>query len=256
MVFNDTTLKNGILQNCELLLDLGDTGITGNTILKAQFTNLVNRAYDNIVSQILQNEGDWVWDDSAYNTFPIGTTTLVDGQSDYGLPRAYDGTTGSQDESSFIRLITVNILDAGGKYQTVYPITETMVGTPLETIFNTSGFPKWYKLFDRSLVLYPAPLAAQVTLANGLKVFFQRDKVDFVVGDTSKQPGFPSIYHYLLALEASETWAAIKGMKQLSFVQQKKTEFMHNLGWGITNQNKDVRQRIRPYISTHNSIRE
>jgi len=254
MVFSDTSLKNGILQTCELLLDLGDTGITGNSTLKAQFTNLVNRAYDNVVSQILQNEGDYTWDDSIYTTFPIGTTTLIDNQSDYALPVA--GSPGSTDVSSFLRLIKVNVLDKNGYYQTVYPISESMVEAPLENTFYVKGFPRWYKLEAQSLFLYPAPDATQVTTTAGLKVFFQRDKEDFVVGDTTRQPGFPSIYHYLLPLEASEAWAAIKGMRQLPFIQQKKAEFIHNLGWGIANQNKDQRQRLIPLVSRRNSVRE
>lgn len=256
MKFSDTTNKNGIIQTCETLLDLGDTGISGNTTLLAQFTNLINRAYDNTIAQILKNSGDWVWDDSLYTTFPIGMANLVQSQSDYVLPRAYDGSIGSTDESSILRLIEVSVKDLGGNYQTLYPISETMVEAPLETTFPDSGFPKYYKLFDRSVILYPPPSSTQVTLTNGLKITFQRDKVDFITSDTTRQPGFPSIYHYLIPLEASEMWAAIKGMKQFTFLQQKKAEFQANLGWGIANQNKDARQRLRPYSATHNSIRE
>lgn len=232
----------------ELLLDLGDTGITSNTVLKAQMTNLVNRSYDNVVSQILQNEGDYTWDDYNNADFPIGSTNLVttpgSEQSDYALPVA--GVSPGDNASTFLRLIKAQVKDANGYYQNLKAVSETMTDTPLETLFSVAGFPKFYKQLGNSVFLYPAPLAAQVTAVNGLKLFFQRDKVDFVVGDTTKQPGFPSIYHYLLPLEASETWAAIKGMKQLAFIQQKKAEFMKNLGWGIANANKDIRQRIQP----------
>ena len=260
MTFSNTSTKNGIVQTIELLLDLGDTGISGNSTLLAQFTNLINRAYDNVVSQILQNEGDYTWDDSVYSTFPIATTNLVTTpgaeQSDYYLPVANDGSVGSSDLSSFLRLIKVNILDAGGNWQTVNPISESMSQMPLENVFQNAGFPKWYKVLGTSIFLYPAPLAGQVTATAGLKLFFQRDKVEFLSSDTTRQPGFPSIYHYLLPLEASETWAAIKGMRQLAFIQQKKAEFTHNLGWGIANKNKDQRQRLRAFVTGHNSIRE
>lgn len=260
MQFSDTSLQQGIIQTCELLLDLGNGGISGNNNLLAQFVNLVNRANDNVISQILQMEGDWVFDDSVYTTFPIATSNLVttpgSEQSDYLLPKAYDGSQGSQNSASFLRLIKVNVMDAGGNYQTVYPISESMVEDPLETTFKNAGFPRYYKLFKRSVFLYPAPLASQVTATNGIKIFFQRDKVDFTSSDTTRQPGFPSIYHYLLPLEASEAWAAIKGMKQLPFIQQKKAEFIHNLGWGITNQNKDVRQRIINIASRRNNAWE
>lgn len=256
MKFSDTTNKNGIIQTCELLLDLGDTGISSNSTLLAQFTNLVNRAFDNVASQIMQNEGDYTWDDFNYTDFPIATTSLVttagSEQSDYALPIAAT----SADASTFLRIIKINILDAGGNWQTIYPISESMVEQPLENIFKNAGMPKYYKQLSNSIVLYPAPLASQVTATNGLKIFFQRDKKDFTTSDTTAQPGFPSIYHYLLPLEASEAWAAIKGMRQLPFIQQKKAEFIHNLGWGISNRNKDQRQRIISISSRRNSVRE
>lgn len=256
MKYSDTTNKTGIIQTCELLLDIGDTGISGNSTLLAQFTNLVNKSFDNVVSYIMQNEGDYTWDDFNYSDFPIATTNLIttlgSEQSDYTLPIAAT----SADGSTFLRLIKVNVLDTAGNWQTLYPISESMVENPLETTFKPAGFPRYYKQLSNSIVLYPAPAASQVTSTAGLKVFFQRDKVDFVASDTTKQPGFPSIYHYLLPLEASETWAAIKGMKQLGFIQQKKAEFMHNLGWGIANRNKDQRQRLISISSRRNSAYE
>lgn len=225
-----------------MLLDLGDGGISGNAVLLAQFCNLINRAYDNVVSQILQNEGDYTWDDYNNVDFPIGTTNLIALQPDYTLPTS----SPTSDASTFLRLIKVQVADANGSYYNLRAVSETMTPQALETQFQTPGAPKFYKLLGNSIFLYPTPAAGQVTLIGGLKIYFQRDKVDFLVTDTTKQPGFPSIYHYLLALEASETWAAIKGLKQLTFIQQKKAEFMHNLGWGTANKNKDVRQIIRP----------
>jgi hypothetical protein len=256
MVYSDTTNKNGLVQTCELLLDLGDTGISGNATLLAQFTNLINRSYDNVCSLILQNEGDYTWDDSNYTDFPIATTDLVttvgSEQSDYTLPIASAGKS----VNTFLRLIKVNVKDAGGHWYTLYPISESRTEAPLENLFEQPGSPKYYKTLASSIILYPAPLADTVTSTGGLKLFFQRDKANFVSTDTSKEPGFPSIYHYLLALEASEAWAAIKGMRQLQFLIAKKAEFIHNLGWGIANRNKDQRQRIISVMSARNSIRE
>lgn len=257
MQFSNTSLKNGIIQSCELLLDLGDAGISGNSTLLAQFTNLINNdAYDDVIAEILRNSGDYNWDDSNYTSFPVGTTNLVvtagSEQSDYALPTAYDGTAGSSDASSFLRLTGVKVKDAAGILQKLDPIGERSFVQPLENIFQTPGFPKWYRLFGSSIVLYPAPLASMVTATAGLRLEFSRDKIDFVVGDTTKQPGFPSIYHYLLPLIASETWAAIKGMRQLNFITQKKTRFMQNLGWGIANKNKDLPQRITSAQSRRN----
>lgn len=241
MQFSVTTgEKNGIIQACELLLDVGDGGISGDSTLLKQFTLLANKSYDNIIAQILENAGDYVWDDSNYTDFPIATLNLVDGQQDYPLPVA---TTGS-DVSTFLRLIGVQVLDTSARYRKVYKLTRDDYETPLETQFYDKGFPKGYRELDSSIFLYPPVDQTQVTLTAGLQMLFQRDKIDFLSTDTTKQPGFPSIYHYLLPLEMSEAWAAIKKLGQLQFIQQKKAEFIHNLGWGMSNRNKDQRQRL------------
>lgn len=254
MVYSDTSLKNGILQTCELLLDFNDGDITGNSTLKAQFTNLLNNdAYDDVIAEILKNEGTWLWDDFNETTskLPVAmqdlTTTPGSEVSAYALPNGASASgSASSDASSFLRLIKVQVKDASGKYQNLLPIDESQSDQPLETVFYNPGMPKYYDQVGTSVILYPAPLAASVTATNGLKITFQRDKVDFVVADTTKQPGFPSIYHMLLPLIMSETWAAIKGMKQLPFITAKKLRFMQNLGWGVANRNKDLPQRITP----------
>lgn len=247
---------NGIIQTCELLLDVGDAGISGNATLLKQFTNLLNKSYDNVVAQILQNEGDYTWDDYSYtSSFPVATTTLVANQSDYLFPVA--GSPGATTAASFLRLIKVMVKDANGNYQSLQLITETMMEQPLETAFATAGFPRFYKPLGNSIFLYPAPATGSVTMATGLKMYFQRDKVEFAsTGADTKEPGFPSIYHYLLPLEMSETWAAIKGMSQLQFIQIKKAEFTKNLGWGVANMNKNQRQRITPVRRAFNNSYE
>ncbi len=260
MVFSDTTNKNGIIQTCELLLDLGDAGITGNTVLFKQFTNLINNdAYDDVIAEILKNEGTWLWDDfnEGNSKLPVATqnltTTAGSEVSNYALPTgASNSGSASSDASSFLRLVKVQVKDAAGYYQNLLPIDEGAFNQPLETVFFNPGFPRYYDQVGTSLILYPAPLAASVTATNGLKVTFQRDKVDFTTADTTKQPGFPSIYHYLLPLITSETWAGIKGMRQLPFLNAKKAKFYQNLGWGIANRNKDLKQNITSAQSRHN----
>lgn len=260
MTFSDTTNKNGIIQTMELLLDLGDTGISGNSILFKQMTNLINNdAYDDVIAEILKNEGSWTWDDfnEGNALLPVATQNLsvVAGSevSNYALPTAAsNGGGGSSDASSFLRLIKVQVKDATGYFQNLIPIDEGAFLVPLETLFFSPGFPKYYKQLGTSLILYPAPLATVVTATLGLKIFFQRDKIDFTTADTTKQPGFPSIYHYLLPLKAAETWAGIKGMKQLGLIQEKIAKFTQNLGWGVANRDKDLKQSIRSVQSRRN----
>lgn len=248
MVFSDTSLKNGILQTCELLLDLGDGGITGDSTLKAQFTNLVNIACDDVISEIMRNQGEWNWDDIAYgnSNLPVKTidltTTAGSEVSAYAIPAA--GSPGSTSIDSFLRLNKAYIKDAGGKYQMLRPISDRDSDIPLETLFYNPGFPQWYRLVGNSIILYPAPLAASVTATAGLKLEYQRDSVDFVVGDTTKSLGFSAIHHPLVPYFASEAWAAIKGLQQLGYIQKQIQKMYTNLGWNVANRNKDLPQRL------------
>lgn len=260
MQFSDTTNKNGIIQTMELLLDFPDTGISGNTTLLKQITNLINNdAYDDVIAEILRNEGTWLWDDFAEGNsrLPVATQTLTTTAgsevSNYALPTgASNSGLGSSDASSFLRLIKVQVKDAGGFFRNVLPIDESALPVPLETAFYNPGFPQYYDQVGTSLILYPAPLAAAVTATNGLKITFQRDKVDFTTSDTTKMPGFPAIYHYLLPLIAAETYAGIKGMKRQEFLTQKKLKFYQNLGWGVANRDKDLKQAITSSQSRRN----
>lgn len=261
MKVSDTVVKDGIIQTCELLLDIGDGGISGNATLLQQFLNLANRAYDNIVSQIMKYQGDYEWDDSNYTTFPIGYvnlgTTAGSEQQDYTLPVANAGDgQGSSGINSFLRFVKAQILDTSGNYQNLTKVSETMFEASLSATFNKPGFPQYYQLMASSILLWPSPLAASVTATKGLKIYFQRNKIDFTVSALTAVPGFPEIYHYLLPLEMSEAYAAIKGMKQLTFIQSKRAEFEANLGWGMSNRNKDVRQRIQPIQMRRNRFYE
>ena len=83
MVFNDTTNKSGIIQDCEFWLFSGNYGqISGSADLLNQFTALSNRALDSITNSILESDDRWEYDDTTYTDYPIATANLVNGQGD------------------------------------------------------------------------------------------------------------------------------------------------------------------------------
>lgn len=83
MQFSDTLNASGLIQACERITQLGDTGISNNPALLKSFTFRLNQALDRFVSLLLGADGTWQWDDSNYEDFPIGVTNLVSGQYDY-----------------------------------------------------------------------------------------------------------------------------------------------------------------------------
>jgi hypothetical protein len=116
--------------------------------------------------------------------------------------------------------------------------------------------PKYYDLVGESIMLYPAPAAANVTTTAGLKLSFSRTIDEFAVTDTSTQPGFESNFHRALSIGAALDWAIgkdegggltnlINGLtSQLALQKESIAKF-----YGM--RNSDMRPRIIPQINNN-----
>jgi len=72
---------------------------------------------------------------------------------------------------------------------------------------ETNGSPLNYSLVGGTLQLFPAP---NYSSTSGLKVYFDRDSVDFASTDTTDTPGFASPYHEIIPIGASIEYLKIK----------------------------------------------
>jgi len=195
MVFNDTTNRQGIIQEIEGLLAMADGEISGDTATLKNFTRRVNRRYSEIDHIIFTAHGTWEYDDSNKTTLPIATTDLVDNQQDYELP----------DEA--LQIDRVEVKDINGEWHKLKPIDKMEVREALDEYFSTAGIPKYYDLVGRSLILYPKPDTSQTGTTGALKAYFTRASTSFVYDDTIKEPGFAKPFHYLLAVGAALDYA-------------------------------------------------
>jgi hypothetical protein len=204
MIFSDTTYANdALLQDCEMTL-FGDDSrgtITSDTNRLAIFTQLINRALDKVTSLILECDGRWEFDDTNYTDLPIGTTTLVNNQQDYSL------------SVSHLRILRIEILGADGKYVKIDPIDFGDVDQQAMTEFmNGAGTTKYYDLLGGSVFLYPKPQTGYVTMAQGLKIYYQRVPSYFVTTDTTKVPGFVTLFHRLISRWACWDYAIMRNL--------------------------------------------
>jgi len=195
MQFSDTTNKSGLLQMCEQTTNLGDAVITGNTVLKAYFTNLINQWYRIAAYFAWKVDKTWTFDDSNITTLPNPTTTLVNGQRDYALP------------STALRIRQVEIKDSAGTYYTLEFMDENDGRLRNDKEGEDSGIPSHYRLFDNSLILYPTPDTTKVTAAAGLRVTIDREVDAFVVGDTTQEPGLNAAFQGILYYGPCFEWA-------------------------------------------------
>ncbi len=209
-MFNDTSGKMGLIQACETFV-FGDNGygrISGDTNLLATFTRFLNEALNRVASLIMQCDNRWQWDDNNNSDFPIATTNLVttlgSEQQDYSFP------------VTFLKITRVEVMDNTGAWRLLTSIDQTDIyDQSLTDFLKTAGMPMYYDKIANSIFLYPKPLATAVTSTAGLKVWFQRPPSYFTVSDTTKVPGFNSLYHELVAVLASKKYASINTLKEV-----------------------------------------
>jgi len=212
------------------------TGTNSTSFPAATMLIEINNAYERVVSLILQADGRWQFDDNNFTSFPIATTTLVNSQPDY------------QFDTSHLKIERVEVLDKNGNYYKLEPIDlDDIDGSPSE-FFETDGAPQYYDVQGGSLVLYPAPdNGVSVTLAAGLKVYFQRSGDLFTSGQVTtgtKVPGFNSLYHDLIAYWVAYNFAVAKGLSMANGFMAEIQRKEQSLQKDYSKRDKDDRPQI------------
>lgn len=193
MEFNNTTTKDGIIQDCEFWLFSGNYGqISGNANLLATFTALSNRALDSVTTAILESDDRWEFDDTTYTDYPIATTDLVTSQRDYVLA------------VSHLKVLRVEWKDSNGNWLLGKPIDLEDITVARDEFLSTDSTPVYYDKLATSVFLYPAP---NYSSTGGLRVYYQREPNYFLSTDTTKKPGFATICHRLISLKACYDYA-------------------------------------------------
>lgn len=183
MVFSDTTqVQDGLIQMCEDITGLGNTGISGNTTLLQRFTRNINGALDHFYALAFQYDANWNLDDRNKGDLPIATTDLKNGTQDYKF------------DSSLLAVVQVFVKDSTGTW---HELSEQDDKTAPNTFLTTtSGLPSKYKLTGNSILLDSVP---DYDSTGGLKVTFRRAAQKFTYTDGAVTPGVPSLFHPYLA---------------------------------------------------------
>lgn len=205
MVFNDVAgdTRSGIIQNIEVMTDLGNAYITGDSSRLKEFTNLVNRVNHRVWHTIFTSNGNWQYDDGNYTDLPAAATDLVSGTAKYAIP-----FTASTPSETALTIQRVEAKDSSGNWYVVYPMTkEELTNIAVGEYMSSNGYPTTYRLVDNTIQLFPAPSYAS---SGGLKIYFDRDSVDFASTATTAVPGFASPYHEILPIGAAIEWLKVK----------------------------------------------
>lgn len=199
-----------------------------------------NTGYEKLIGKILEADGDWQWDDTNYTDLPRGTGTLVEGQETYSFASEYLNIQmvevlkdGSPDQ--WQKLKPLDSLDLGGLSPEEY-FGQTSAGNP------ATGTPEYYDKLGDTIILYPAPTSSAVTLASGLRVWFQRTADLFTTTDTTQEPGIPSPYHHLIAVWASIPYCMKFKQDRVAWLQRQWDDGIANMLKFFGKREKDKRK--------------
>ncbi len=210
MTFNDTTSRNGLIQECEFLTGTGDAGISGDTNLLKHFTRLINARYHQVVTMILDSQDDWDFDDINNSDFPAFSTALTTNR-DTSIPASekvlkikrvdvtYDGQTWYKAEP----------FDSGETGLGLGRAADTAMEAVVDSRFSKTA-PK-YDLKKNSIILYPKANSTDVANGARIKVEYTREVDEFTTADTTQEPGIDEPFHRMIAVGASLDFAVAKG---------------------------------------------
>ena len=216
--------------------DLCDADTT--SYMAATLLRRVNSALETLVGKIINADGHWQYDDTNYTDLPVGTGTLVSGQSIYSF------------SSEYLDILEVMILTTGGIYQRTTPFDpsemnqswDEWVGSATGTIPN--GFPQYYDKVGDSIRFDRSPTATHATLTNGLKVRFKRTADLFTsaqVTTGTKVPGIASPYHQLIAYMAAIPYCMSYKKDRVALYEKKVDEMTKDMIDFYTRREKDDR---------------
>lgn len=202
MVFNDTTTRQGLIQDAEDICGLGATGITGNTALFQQFTRWANKWNQIAVTNAIKSSRGWDVDDPAYSTYASGT---------------YPGTTNRDyaisSTEKVIGIKTVGISTDGTNYVWAEPMDITDRQNIAKDANIDGKFSKSAPKYDpkaNSVDIYPKFTAAEVAAGAKVYIEFYREPSAFATSGTDTQtPAVIAPYHQLISKGMSYEYAAL-----------------------------------------------
>lgn len=214
MQFSDSSNKLGLIEDITFLL----SGVDTTSYPTADRTRNINERYRHVLANIFEVYGGWVFQDDNLSTTPYADQTLTSGTAVYAIP------TGA------LTINMVQLKNSGGTYDR--PLTPISLDQfrllGAENANSSTGSPRYYMLYEDSIRLLPTP---NYTVAStGIRVFFEQGISAFAASDTTKTPGFASIFHRALSIGAAIDYAIAKGKQsQVNSLQKLWDQYIFDI---------------------------
>lgn len=206
----------GNISNTITFLTNADTSVFTNANRLLSINNHLNRIHTNI----LRSQDEWDYDDGGNSTLPILTADLVANQQYYTLP------------SGIIDIKRLEVSMDGSNYYKAMPIdiNEIQKATNSSNLSDFSQNEPYYDLISSdTMALYPIPSS---NVSAGLKIWISREPVEFTSSELTtgtKEPGFDSLFHQLLAYGPAMDFCMARGLPQYSSLKTAYDEMMLSL---------------------------
>lgn len=200
--FSDTTNRTGIVQLIEDRTNTVSSSTTSYTL--ATKTRDVNLAFAKFMMIAVKASGRWQVDDTNQSDYPISTTDIISGQSDYSFK-----IDGSSPVNQILDIHRVEMKDSAGNWVLLRSFDMKDIEVALDAYMPSAGTPAFYDKTSNALILYPAP---NYNSTGGLKIYFSRTPSYFLSTDLTKQAGIPDMFHEYLAIRPSYYYCLSKGM--------------------------------------------
>lgn len=209
MVFNGDSNGQDL---CTLCDDEVNTSVTLYPLTEK--TRSANKTLREVWSWIFDAYGGWEYDDSNNSNLPIATADINVNQLDYDVP------------TTSLTIRAVEILPQNGTvFQHLEEITEEWIterGLSEASLFTSTGMPRYYRPIGNSIKIYPAANYSQTA---SLRVTFDRGSSAFLPSDTTKQPGFASEFHEVIAFGMAREYARRNGLTSFNVLENEMNKF-------------------------------
>lgn len=215
------------------------TNTNSGSYVAANMLDDINIALNRVYSLVITADGRWQMDDENSTDFPIATTDIIQGQTDYTIA------------ISFLRIHQVELKPTNGIWRVIDPIDERDLaeqGTSPSYLQTIQAIPYMYDKIGNSVILYPTPNFSQ---SASLKVWFQRGPFEFTSGEVTtgtKQPGFNSLYHDLIPLWVAYSFFLINDQSMCQRIMDQIVRLEKALLLDYGTRDKDDKPRITTSI--------
>lgn len=154
--------------------------------------------------------GGWQYDDANNSDLPEATATLTLNQSFYAFPTSANAIVGISVKNN-----------ANSNWYRLTPLTletiQSRAGSEADFL-TVSSQPAYYRPVADGFKIYPA---SNYTQASSIKVYVDRGISAFTTTDTTKEPGFDSLFHEGVAIGMALDYAKKNSLDVLKNLQRE-----------------------------------